>query len=166
VSNKVVSELTVGQVPDLYKLVPSATDNERDRLGRRESDARNPHVVALALGIVSADGVLAFSKGVPQTDGSITRTGNDLTVVNGKGYGKDVLLMSNKSSGGLSGSDVPQSKFTVPRGRKSKGTIGRDNNVRDEVGVSPKSASGESIFVILNVGGGGGGSVVKLPDKD
>ena len=72
VSDEVVSELAVGQVPDLDKLVPSATDDERNRLGRRESDARNPFGVSSALGVVSADGELAFSEGVPETDGSVT----------------------------------------------------------------------------------------------
>ena len=72
VSDEVVSELAVGQVPDLDKLVPSATDDERNRLGRRESDARDPFGVSSALGVVSADGVLAFSEGVPETDGSVT----------------------------------------------------------------------------------------------
>ena len=72
VSDEVVSELAVGQVPDLDKFVPPATDNKRNRLGRRESDARNPFGVALAFGVVSADRVLAFSEGVPETDGSIT----------------------------------------------------------------------------------------------
>ena len=72
VTNVVGLQLAVGQVPDLDKLVPSATDDERNRLGRRESDARDPFGVSSALGVVSADGVLAFSEGVPETDGSVT----------------------------------------------------------------------------------------------
>lgn len=74
--------------------------------------------------------------------------------------------MSNESAGGLSGGDVPQSELTVPRGGKGKGAIGGDDNVGDEVGVSAKGTTGESVFVVLNVGGGGGGSVVQLPDND
>ena len=73
-SDKVVSEFAVSQVPHLDEFVPSGTDNERNRLRRRESDAGNPFGVSLAFGVVSADSVLAFSEGVPQTDGSITGT--------------------------------------------------------------------------------------------
>ncbi len=85
-SDKVVSELAVGQVPDLDELVPSATDDKRNRLGRRESDAGDPLGVALAFGVVSADGVLAFSEGVPETDGSVT--GSYLSLEKGIQEGK------------------------------------------------------------------------------
>ena len=74
--------------------------------------------------------------------------------------------MSNESAGGLSGGNVPQAELTVPRGRKSKGAIGRDDNIGDEVGMSTKGTSGESVFVVLDVRGGGSGSVVKLPDNN
>ena len=93
-------------------------------------------------------------------------TGNNLTVINREGNGKDILFVSNESAGGLSGGNVPQSEFTVPRGRKGEGTIGRDDDIGDEVGVSTKGTTGESVLVVLNVDGGRGGSVVKLPDND
>jgi hypothetical protein len=89
-----------------------------------------------------------------------------LTVINRKGYGKDILLVSNKPTSGLSGSDVPQSEFTVPRSRKSEGTIRRDNDIGEEVGMSAKGTSSESVFVILDVGGARSGSVVQLPDNN
>ena len=93
-------------------------------------------------------------------------TGNNLTVINRESNGKDILFVSNESAGGLSGGNVPQSEFTVPRGRQSESTIGRDDNIGDEVGMSTKCTASESIFVILSVGGGRGGSVVQLPDNN
>jgi len=39
VSDKVVAKLAVGQIPDLDKTIPTARDDKRNRLGRRESDA-------------------------------------------------------------------------------------------------------------------------------
>jgi hypothetical protein len=71
VSNEVVAEFTVGEVPDLDKSIPTSRNNKRDRLRRRESYARNPLAVALG---VSADSVLAFTESVPETDGFVTRT--------------------------------------------------------------------------------------------
>jgi hypothetical protein len=60
VSNQIIAKLAVGQVPHLDKSVPSSGNNKRNRLRRRESDARNPFGVAFSG--VSADLVLALSK--------------------------------------------------------------------------------------------------------
>ena len=89
-----------------------------------------------------------------------------MTVINRKGNGKDILFVSNESAGGLSGSNVPQSEFTIPRGRKSESTVGRDDDVRDEVGMSTKGTTSKSVFVVLDVDGAGSGSVVELPDNN
>ena len=72
VSDEVVSELAVGEVPDLDELVPSAANNEGYGLNGGESNTRDPVGVSLGIGIVSGDGVLALSERVPETDGSIT----------------------------------------------------------------------------------------------
>jgi hypothetical protein len=71
VSDKVVAELAVGEVPDLDETIPSGRHNEWDRLGRREANARDPFGVSLGF---TADLVLALSEGVPQTDGGVTRS--------------------------------------------------------------------------------------------
>ena len=110
-SHKVVAELAVGQIPDLDKTIPSARNNEGNRLRRRESDARNPLGVTFR---VSTDGVFAFSKGVPKTDGSVTGSRDNLTVVDGKSNGKDILFVSNKTTGGATVTDIPKTKLRVP----------------------------------------------------
>ena len=118
-SNKVVAELAVGQIPDLDKTIPTARDNERDRLGRRESDARNPLSVTFG---VATDGVFALSKGVPQTDGSITGSRHNLTVVNRESDGKNILFVANKTTGGASIANIPKTELRIPTVRVSRET--------------------------------------------
>jgi hypothetical protein len=69
VSDKVVAKLAVGKVPDLDQAIPSSRDDERHRLRRGESHARNPLSVSFR---VARDGVLALSKSVPEANGGIT----------------------------------------------------------------------------------------------
>ena len=71
VSDQVVSKLAVGQVPDLDKLIPPSGNDERNRLRRRESDARDPLGVSFG---ISRNLELALAQSVPETDASITST--------------------------------------------------------------------------------------------
>jgi hypothetical protein len=73
VSHQVVAELAVGQVPDLDETIPSGRDNEWDRLRRRETDARDPFGMSFGF---TTDLVLAFSEGVPETNGGVARSCN------------------------------------------------------------------------------------------
>lgn len=75
------------------------------------------------------DGVLAVSQGVPQLDGPITRARNDLPVVCGKGYGENIVGVSDESAGGDTGREFPQTKSLVPRSRKSVCTV-RGNDLK------------------------------------
>ena len=61
-----------------------------------------------------SDGVLAFTKGVPQLDGLVSRPRNDLSVVNGEGNGENVLGVADESSGSFTRVDLPKSEGTVP----------------------------------------------------
>ena len=78
----------------LDELVPSRGNNNGILGKRRESDAWDPFGVSLFL-----DGVFANSQSVPQFDGSVAGGRNDLTVVSWESDGKDILGVSNKSSG-------------------------------------------------------------------
>ena len=78
----------------LDELVPSRGNNNGILREGRESDAWDPFGVSLFL-----DGVFANSQSVPQFDGSVAGGGNDLTVVGRESDGKDILGVSNKSSG-------------------------------------------------------------------
>ena len=115
VSDKVVAELAVGQIPDLDKTIPTARDNKGNRLRRRESDTRNPLSVPFR---VSTDGVFALSKGVPKTNGSVTGSRHNLTVVDGESDRKDILFVSNKTTSGATVTNVPKTKLGVPTVRR------------------------------------------------
>lgn len=73
------------------------------------------------------DGVLAVSQGVPELDGAVTGSGNDLAVVGGEGNGEDIVGVADECPGGLTGGELPQAERLVPRGGQSVGTVGGDN---------------------------------------
>lgn len=64
----------------LDDLVPASADNDGVLGIGAESHARNPLSVSLV-----GDGVFAVSEGVPELDRSVTRAGNDLSVVGREG---------------------------------------------------------------------------------
>lgn len=95
------------------------------------------------------DGVLAVTEGVPQLDGAVTRSGDDLTVVGGERDGEDVAVVADETAGGGAGSELPQAEGLVPRGRQSVSTIGGDNLYDTNVShVVPLSGS---VSLILNL---------------
>lgn len=77
------------------------------------------------------DGVLAVTKGVPQLDGAIARTGDDLSVVGREGDGENVVGVADESSGGGASGKLPEAESLVPRGRQSVGAVGGDDLCRD-----------------------------------
>ena len=50
---------------------------------------------------------LAFSQGVPELDGPVSRTRDDLSVVGREGDGQDVGSVTNESSSGETSVEVP-----------------------------------------------------------
>lgn len=73
------------------------------------------------------DGELAVTEGVPQLDGSVARTRDDLTVVGREGDGEDVVGVADESSSGGTGGELPQAEGLVPRSGQSVSTIGGDD---------------------------------------
>lgn len=73
------------------------------------------------------DGELAVTEGVPQLDGAVTRTRDDLTVVGGEGDGQDVVGVADEAAGGGAGGELPEPQGLVPRGRQSVSTVRGDN---------------------------------------
>jgi len=63
---------------------------------------------------VLVDGVFALTEGVPELDGAVAGARDDLAVVRGEGDGENILGMSNKSSGGSSKVEIPQSQGSIP----------------------------------------------------
>jgi hypothetical protein len=94
-----------------------------------------------------------------QTKYSLTR--NDLTVVDGKGNGENVLFVSNEPTSGLSGCDIPEPQLRIPTRREGKGTIRRDDDIGNKVRVTTETPTGVSIGIIVTLGG----RVCELPDN-
>lgn len=64
---------------------------------------------------VLSDGVLAFTLDVPELDGSISTSGENVSSVLGNGTGENLLLVTIlDESGDLSVSEIPESEFSVP----------------------------------------------------
>jgi hypothetical protein len=107
---------------DLDKLVPTSGNDDGVLGVGAEANARSPLGVALI-----GDGVLAVTEGVPELDGSVTRTGNNLAVVGREADREDVVGVADESSSGGTSSKLPETQSLVPRGRQSVGTVRRDN---------------------------------------
>ena len=132
----------------LDDLVPTGRDD--DGVGRvgRESDARDPGCdrdrtsawVELPLGLplpldtldtprhvdsplrvtLLLDVKLALSQSVPELDGLVPRGRDDLPVVGRERDREDVVGVSDESTGGRSGVEVPESESVVPRRREGE----------------------------------------------
>jgi len=135
VTVEVILEFAITEVPDLDSLVPSSGDNEWIFSVWGESDAANP----VTVGTSSINGVFAFTKGVPQFDASITRTRNNLSVIRGESNTEDIVGVSSENFGGCSVCEVPKSQGFIPRAGESESSIGRQNNVLNEVRVTSES---------------------------
>jgi hypothetical protein len=144
VSLEVVGELEGLEVPNLDELVPTSRDDQRLLNVRGESNAANPVTVS-----VMGDLVLELSKSVPQIDGLISGSRDDLSVISRESNRQDILSMSNESSGGDTSVKIPQSKGSIPRSGESELSIRRDGKVLDEVSVSLHSSNWDSIFRVL-----------------
>lgn len=74
-----------------------------------------------------SDGELAVTKGVPQLDGAITRSGDNLAVISREGNGEDIVGVANEGTGGNTGGELPKTEGLVPGAGQSVGTIRRDH---------------------------------------
>lgn len=73
------------------------------------------------------DGVLAVTERVPELDGAVARSGDNLTVVGGEGDGEDVVGVADEAAGGDTGGELPQAESLVPGRGESVGTVGGDH---------------------------------------
>ena len=73
------------------------------------------------------DSVLAVAEGVPQLDGPVAGSGNDLPVVGGERDGEDIVGVSDETAGGLAGGELPEAEGLVTGRGQSVGTVRGDN---------------------------------------
>ena len=84
-----------------------------------------------------------------------------MTVVDREGNGENIFGVANEATGGLSRVDLPKTKSSIPGSRKSELSIRGDDDIADEVGVSPQGTLGISIRVLLTTRGVG-----EAPDEN
>lgn len=82
---------------------------------------------------------------------------DDLTVISREGNAKNIVFVTDKAAGSCTLVQVPKTESVIPRAGKSELTIGRDDNVRDEVAVAMETLLGDTIVALL---------VSQVPDDD
>jgi len=134
----------VGQVPDLDNAVPSSGYDDGVGVVWREPDAADPVAVSIVL-----DGVFALGQSVPQLNSLVSRSRHDLSVVNGESNAQDVLSMVLEPPRGASSSQIPETEGLVPGTGQGVVTVGRENDVADEVGVSVETLLWDTIVGLV-----------------
>lgn len=101
----------------------------------------------------AGESVFAFTNDVPELDGLITGTGDDLTVVGREGDGKNIFGVTNETVGSNTSVYIPETESLIPRRGKDVMTVRRDDNVGDKVVVTFKSTTGNSVvnFITDNI---------------
>ena len=110
------------KIAHLDQLVPATADNDRILGVWAESHTRDPVAVSLL-----SDGKLAVTESVPELNGSIARSGDDLSVIGGEGDGENIVRVPNKSSGSGTSSKLPKAESLVPGGRECIGSVRGDD---------------------------------------
>jgi len=147
VTVEVILEFAVTEVPDLNSFIPSSGDDKRILSVWGESDTADPVGVRTS----SVNGVFALTEGVPQTNASITRTGNNLSVIGRESNAQNIVGVSSENFGGSSTGKVPESQGLIPRARESESSIGRQDDVLNEVRVSSEGSFWGSGAVSISV---------------
>jgi hypothetical protein len=129
----------------LDHLIPTGRD-ERVRVGLgRETDGRDP----VGVRSLTLKGVLAFTNGVPDTDGAVAAGRNNLTVVRRERNREDITRVANKAADSLAVGKIPQTKSLIPRGRDGIRTVLRDSNILDNVRVALERAERDTIGSLI-----------------
>lgn len=157
VTNEVILDLELSHVPDLDNLVPTSGNEGGDLGVGGEADARDPLLVA-----ISVQGVLALTESVPELDGLVAGTRDNLAVIGGDSDGEDILLVADEAESAVTGLDVPETDRTIPRsgkGIEAVLVVNGEGEVLDEVVVAGEALNGDSEGV-------GGLIALDLPDDD
>jgi len=145
-------QLELGQLPDFDDLVPAAGHDDGVHDIGAEPHAGYPLGVAVLL-----DVVFAFTKGIPEFDGSVTGTRDDLPVVRAEADGQNVGGVADEAARGSTGVEVPETEGVVPGGREGELAVRRDNDIGDEVVVSVEDFFGGTVARLV---------AGQLPDDD
>jgi len=144
VSDVVSLDSAGNEFPYLDQLVPTSGNDDWILWVGGEPHARDPLGVSLI-----GDGELAVTESVPELDGLVSGTRDNLPVIGGERDREDVTSVSNKSSGGYTSGEFPQSEGLVPRSRESVGTVRGDNTVRDNVSVTVERPLWDTVVLLI-----------------
>lgn len=108
VAYEVVLDLAVAKAPHLDEFVPSARHDDGGLGVGAEAHAADPLSVSSFL-----KGVLALTENVPQLDGLVAGSRDNLTVVRGESNREHILGVANKAAGGGAGVDIPQTEHAI-----------------------------------------------------
>lgn len=98
---------------------------------------------------VLGDVELALAEGVPQLDGLITGTGDNLTVIGREGDREDVVGVTKEAAGSAAGVEVPETEGLIPGSGQSKLTVGGDNDILDKVVVAGEGTVGDTVVGLV-----------------
>ena len=145
-------------VPDLDGSVPRGRNDDWLLDVMVESDAGDP------VGVwVLVDGELANTVDVPDLDGLVDGSRDDLSVVWGESNGENILGVTDEGSVGGALLQVPESDGAIPGGREAESAIGGEIDIRDEVRVTLEDLSWNTPFLVLI---SLGGALLDVPDDE
>lgn len=98
-----------------------------------------------------SDVELALSKSVPQLDGLVARTRDDLSVVSRERDREDIVGVADEATGGSTSVQIPKTDSLIPRSRQSELTIRRDGKILDKMVVTEKRLAGNAIVVFIPI---------------
>jgi hypothetical protein len=65
------------------------------------------------------DGEFTISNSIPKFDSFISTSTDDLSVVGTERHGENVICMTDETTSGFPGIEVPETESLIPRGRES-----------------------------------------------
>merc|ERR550514_974888 len=93
--------------------------------------------------------VLALGESVPELDGLVAGSRDDLSVVLGEGNSEDITGMTLEGAHHSARVQVPETERLVPRTRQGELPIARDDHVRDSAVVSREGLPRVSVLLLL-----------------
>nr|GMC49595.1 Zinc finger, CCHC-type [Ipomoea batatas]GMC55423.1 Zinc finger, CCHC-type [Ipomoea batatas] len=130
-------KLAVGEIPDFHGAVPRRRHDGGLQSIRAETHTRYPFRVP----VLVLNRVLALAQGVPQLDGAVTGSGDDLAVVDGECHGEDVLGVADEAAGGGAGLKVPEAELGVPGAGEGELAVRGEDDVLDKMGMAGEAAA-------------------------
>merc|ERR1712223_402563 len=117
--------------------------------GTQRTIGRHGYSVQVASVALLLDSVFALGQGIPQLDGFISGSTDNLTIIGGEGHAQNIVAAIFKTPGGSAGRQIPQSQVLVPRSGQGEVSIRRQDNVWDEVSVSMKALLGDPVVLFI-----------------